>query len=693
VREFDSAQTRCTPELQLPLNAGILSDIKESTEPAMAEEPPPRSTSPPPTPVESGPVPASPAAHAHHGLPQFRFLEELKRRNVGRVAILYLVIGYLILEVFGVFVHLLELPAWVGRSVVLLMAIGFPIALLLAWIYEITPEGLKPTEEVAPHKSIRRETGKRLDRAIIAALSVALAYFVIDKFWLSRHAGVSAGGAVTAQSDERRAQPAPVPVASAVAISDKSVAVLPFLDMSEKQDQEYFSDGLSEELIDMLVKIPDLRVPARTSSFYFKKRSEDIPTIARRLLVAHILEGSVRKSGNHLRITAQLVRADNGYHLWSETYDRKVDDIFKVQDEIATAVAAALKLTLSGNALPRTTGTSNVEAYNLYLQARAVQRHDDSQDGTEHALGYLRQALTADPRYAAAWARRSMLLGDLNFHLTRTPAGAEAANDPQGATRRTAAASALAQAHDAVKEALKLDPNLPEAHLAAARLLLGWDGNRVAAEEEVHKAVSLDPKDPLALAFAARLAAQRGDFDWALAAAMRAIAVDPTDPAKYDALAEIYYHAGNYSEALATVRKEWELAPGLVGKHWSISQILFAKGQVAAGLAELDLDPDSRSAYCLGCGFRVMMYDALGRKAEAEVALSRLKREHPDDGAYEFARIHAERGQLDLAFQRFEQAISLHDDSVQWLKFDPLLKNAQRDPRFRLLLRKVGLPE
>ena len=656
----------------------------------MPDEPQLPSPAPPPSEQQ---VPAPHHAHAH--LPSFKFLEELKRRNVGRVAILYLVIGYLILEVFGVFVHLLELPAWIGRSVVLLMVIGFPIALLVAWIYEITPDGLKPTEEVAPQQSIRHQTGKRLDRAIIAALAIALGYFVVDKFWLARHAEEHVAAAGRA---EQAAPPVQLPATPATAISDKSVAVLPFLDMSEKKDQEYFSDGLSEELIDMLVKVPDLRVPARTSSFYFKNRSEDIPTIARRLMVAHVLEGSVRKAGNHLRITAQLVRADNGYHLWSETYDRKVDDIFKVQDEIAAAVVAALKLTLIGKTVARTTGTSNVEAYNLYLQARAIEKHDDSRAGTERALEYLSQALAADPHYAAAWARRSMLLADLNFHLTRMPAGSNLASRTADEVRKAAeagaaATKALAQAHDAVNEALRLDPGLPEAHLAAARLVLGWDGNRLAAEQHVSKAVELDPRDAFALSFAARLAAQRGDFAQALIAAKQAIDADPADPQRYDVQAVIYYYMGNYSEALASARKEWELAPALSGRHWFQAQVLFASGQVAAGLAELDLDPDSRTAYCLGCGFRVMMYDALGRKAEAQAALDKLKREHADDGAYEFARIYAERGQLDLAFEYFERAVAIHDESLQWLKFDPLLKNVQSDPRFKTLLHKIGLPQ
>ncbi len=269
---------------------------------------PPAAVEPPPRGTEDGASHISGHPHSRHQRIELRFLEQLKQRNVIRVGILYLVVGWLILDPVHVVFHMLEVPPWANRLVLVLMAIGFPAALLFAWVYEVTPEGLKQTVEVDPRRSIRKMTGQRLNRAIVVAMALALAYFVVDKFWLSQHL-----------TTEHPATPiASVALSTAPAtttISDRSVAVLPFLDLSEKQDQEYFADGMAEELIDMLTKIQDLRVPARTSSFYFKGKSEDIPTIARRLMVAHVLEGSVRKSGNHLRVTAQLVRADSGYHL------------------------------------------------------------------------------------------------------------------------------------------------------------------------------------------------------------------------------------------------------------------------------------------------------------------------------------------------------------------------------------------
>jgi TolB-like protein len=236
--------------------------------------------------------------HAHHSALQFRFLEQLKHRNVIRVGILYLVVCWLILDPIHVLFHMLDVPVWANRLVVILMAVGFPAVLLFAWVYEITPEGVRPTAEVDPDRSIRQQTGQRLNRAIVVVLVLAVAYLLTDKFWLSKRVTTEQAATPAATSV------APATAPAATGIPDKSVAVLPFVDMSEKRDQEYFSDRLSEELINMLSKVSDLRVPARTSSFYFKGRPEDIPTIAKRLMVAHVLEGSVRTSGPHLRVTA-----------------------------------------------------------------------------------------------------------------------------------------------------------------------------------------------------------------------------------------------------------------------------------------------------------------------------------------------------------------------------------------------------
>ena len=286
--------------------------------------------------------PTDAPAHAHLSLFQSRFLEQLKRRNVGRVAILYVVVCYLILEPFEMFFHLLELPAWTGRTVVFVMVLGFPAALLFAWIYEITPEGIKPSVEVDPTQSIARQTGRKLDRAIIAVLAVALTYFVLDKFWLSKHA--------TAQPKEfaphETAARAPAAAASTEAPATEasfappahSIAVLPFVNMSGDTTQDYFSDGISEEILNSLSRLNALQVAARTSSFSFKGQNIDITNIGHKLNVGAILEGSVRRTSNTVRITAQLINVVSGFHMWSQTYDRKLTDVLKVQADVASAV-------------------------------------------------------------------------------------------------------------------------------------------------------------------------------------------------------------------------------------------------------------------------------------------------------------------------------------------------------------------
>ena len=326
------------------------------------------------------------SGHSHAHLPHFDgILQKIKQRNVGRVAILYIVVSYLILEPFEMFFHLLDLPVWTGRTAVALMVLGFPIALLFAWIYEITPTGIKPSTEVDPQQSIARQTGRKLDYAIIAVLAVALIYFVADKFWISKRVAVATPAATVI--------PAVVSAPAALVIPEKSVAVLPFVDMSEKKDQEYFSDGLSEELIDKLTKIAELRVPARTSSFYFKGKQATIGDIAKALSVAYVLEGSVRKSGKTLRITAQLIKTDAGFHVWSETYDRPLNDVFKLQDEIAEAVVKALKVSLLPAAAVTSKGTRNIDANDLYLQAVFLANLQLSEDGAKRSVELLSRAL------------------------------------------------------------------------------------------------------------------------------------------------------------------------------------------------------------------------------------------------------------------------------------------------------------
>jgi adenylate cyclase len=617
-------------------------------------------------PASGADAPVSHASAQSHRFPlQIPFVEQLKHRNVGRVAVLYIVVSYLILEPLSVFLHVLALPEWIGRTMVLLMVIGFPAALIFAWVYEITPEGLKPTVEVEPSRSIRKQTGQRLNRAIIATLCVALAYFVVDKFWLSKRVATEHPRASVATI-------APASPAPAAAVSEKSVAVLPFVDMSEKKDQEYFSDGLSEELIDMLTKVPDLRVPARTSSFYFKGKSEDIPTIARRLMVAHVLEGSVRKSGMTLRITAQLVRADNGYHLWSQTYDRKLDDIFKVQDDIAGAVVSALKVSLADSSTLKVTTPKNTEAYTLYLRGRAINREAITRAQFDSAAGYMRRAIKVDPTFAAAWAwLANVLTNEITYNYVRGDAVA-------------------AEMGRAVERALALDPNSSVAHTAKGGIYWNIDWDWEAGLAEFQKAYDLDPTDANANnELGVALLTLRSESDTALALYQKAIELDPINSDYYGNIGFYYLAVGKLPEAETALRKAIDLFPTGENLHGLLGQVLLLRGEAAAALAEFQRDPDEsnqRSGAALA-------YFALGRRVEANAALLEMERLDATTHASNIAEALAYRGEIDQAFAWLDRSYQERDYGITQLNHDPLMKSLHGDPRWKAFLRKMNLPE
>jgi adenylate cyclase len=618
----------------------------------------------PPSGGAQPPTSSGPPSHGHGPRIEFRFLDELKRRNVWRVAILYLVVCWLILEPVHVIFHMLEVPAWANRLVIVIMALGFPAVTIFAWVYEITPEGLKPTDDVAPQRSIRLQTGRRLDRAIIAVLSLALAYFVVDKFWLSKHLA----------AERQTAQVAPVAfstTSAVTAVSDKSIAVLPFLDMSEKKDQEYFSDGLSEELLNLLSKVPELHVAARTSAFSFKGKSDDIPTIARKLLVAHVLEGSVRKSGNHLRVTAQLVRANNGYHLWSETYDRQLIDVFKVQDEIAGAVVTALKVSLLGGEPPHATTTQDTRAYTLLLQARFIGNRGTDED-FKKCIEYLEQAVRLDPTYAPAWA-----------YLSRTLSAAAS----EGVIPRQPGRE---RALRAAERALAIDPKLASAHLAMGKIRLMFDWDWAAADAEIKQARELDPGDSGPLVWAGIFAKVVGRLGDALPLYQQAIALDPVNPRHYVTIARAYYAMGRFSDAASAVRKALELSPAMPGVRGFLGILeLHAGAEPAAALAEIDRDTDQENREIC----RALAYHLLGRKVDADAALARVEETYAASSPYAIAMIHAERREVDQAFHWLDRAYEQHDDFVYELKVDPSLKNLRDDPRYKMFLRKLKLPE
>jgi TolB-like protein/Flp pilus assembly protein TadD len=527
--------------------------------------------------------------------------------------------------------------------------------------------------------------------AIVAVL-IAGAFLVVGKLRLSK-------------DEPQRTSVLPVAsmaVPAAPAIPEKSVAVLPFVDMSEKHDQEYFSDGLSEELIDMLTKISDLRVPARTSSFYFKGKQAKISDIAKELGVANVLEGSVRKAGNHLRITAQLIRADSGYHLWSETYDRQIDDIFKVQDEISQAVVTALKVSLLDGDTPSATLTSSREAYELYLQARSL-LHSGTSDDTLKAYADLQSAVKLDPKFAYAWATLSSILSQDSVDWTRVFKSGDSQPQPTELDRDVGPswsttdlnhdwgrswAQARAAAHAAAEQAIRTGPDLGVSHAAMGLVQSSLDRNWAAADAEFKKARELEPGRVGITIGAARLATRLGRLSEGLELANRAYTQDPLGYA-VGWLGHIQYLSGDLDAAQVSIRKEIELYPTQTGVHSQYAFVLLARGDPKAALSEFEREsaPQFRD---VGLPFAL---DALGRRSEADSAIALAEQKWGDGMAWNIACFYGSRNNSDQAFQWLERAYRQHDGGMNELKVEPMLRSLRHDPRYNAVLREMNLPE
>ncbi len=591
------------------------------------------------------------------------FLKTLKHRNVARVAILYLGIAWVVLQPIHLVFNMVGVPSWINRLVVVFMALGFPVAVLTAWVYEATPEGLKPRGSVDPSHSIAHLTGRRLNRAILSVLGLMVAYFLVYHFWLAKHLTepVAEGGRSATLAGATEA---------AIEVTQRSIAVLPFVDMSQTRDQEYLSDGLAEELLDLLAKIPELRVAARTSAFAFRGKAEDIPSIAKKLHVAHILEGSVRKAGSRVRITAQLIRADSGYHLWSETYDRDVTDIFKLQDEIAGSVVQALKLALLGGALPARAAPKSSEAYSLYLQGRFLAELH-TKESLLKAIDYFGRATRLDPAYEPTWTALSLVYSDT------------------AARGFVSADQALAQAREAASKALALDPKSARAHVALGLIHMNIDFDWAGAASEFKQALAYDPGNVTVLALGGALELASGHTSRAATLFQQALARDPLHASSYNNLGIAYYAEGRLTEAEAAFRKSIEIKPAQSYTHSGLGLVLLSEGKKDAALAEMGVDSDDTWRLQ---GLAIA-YRALGKRAESDAALAELTAKYAKDAPYEIATVYASRGEKDKAFLWLDRAMAERDGTLGSIKVDPLLKALTADPRYAALIKKLGLPD
>ena len=457
---------------------------------------------------------------------------------------------------------------------------------------------------------------------------------------------------------------------SAVAVNPTSIAVLPFADLSPGKDQQYFAEGLAEELINDLTRIPGLKVAARSSAFQFNGKNEDPRMVGEKLGVADLLEGSVRREGNHVRITAELTKAADGFQLWSETYDRQVDDVFAVQDEIARAVSGALQaklLSVNDKLVSASSRSTSPEAYQAYLQGKYFSGRGQSREDLDKALSYADEAIKLDVKYAPAWALRSSVYN--------TMAAVALIDNAEG----------FRQAREAAERAIALDPGLASGYLGLALVQIYSDWNWAGAEASLNKAAELEPGSADVLRYQSYLSRSLGRLNEAIELYTQAVALDPLRANSYLGLGYLLYCAGRYEQAQAILQKALELNPQASNAHITLGKILLAEGRPQQALAEMEREPSEWGKF-IG---EVLAYHALGRQQDSDVALAQLVATHGNDSAYQIAEAYAYRGESDKAFQWLEHAYEERDPGVPELKIDPLLKNLRHDPRFTELLKKM----
>ena len=592
------------------------------------------------------------------------FFAELKRRNVMRLAGLYLVGAWLLVQVTGTVLPMFGAPDWLPRTIVILLAIGFVPALIFSWIFELTPQGLKRDEHVAPEQSIAPQTARRMDRMIIVVLVLALGYFAFDKFVLTprREAAFAASF---------------IPNETSPGAKRQSIAVLPFVNMSADKNDEYLSDGMTEELINALAKVPGLRVPGRTSSFAFKGRNdEDIfHEVGERLHVATVLEGSVRKAGEKLRVTAQLINVSDGYHLWSKDYDGDLKDILNFQSNVAEQVVQALQVKLGveeKRALAKK-ATENPEAHRLYLLGR-YEFTKYTQAGWNNAIRYYEQALRLDPGFALAYCG----LADNYAYM-----GSVVMPEKE----------AIAKEKEFAQKALQLDPQLAEAHMSLGlALVAAFDWRK--GMKEFDRALELNPN----LAFAYELQAWTlnglGRFEEAMSKDKQAIELDPLNPFLQMSLSFFQYWAGRYDDAIAQARKTLEMDPNSAISHLLIGLSFLKKGDTAGAIEELQKAkvPDPGAWYQ---GFLGYAYAVSGDRVKASQALRDLeelaKTQYVSPTA--FVTIYLGLGEKEKTLDWLEKAYEEQDSACWYLKIDQLYDSVRNEPRFQAILKKVGLDQ
>jgi len=582
------------------------------------------------------------------------FLSELKRRNVYKVAIAYLVAGWAlsqgIAQVFPVF----EISNWAIRMIVLLIVLGFPVAVVFAWFFEITPEGVKRTEvaDAMPPASVGRKRYAWIYIVVIGAVISAALFFM---------------GRYTAQNKTAATAPNDIP--------SKSIAVLPFDSLSEDKSNAYFAEGVQDEILTRLAKVADLKVISRTSTQRFKSAPSDLRDIAKQLGVMNVLEGSVQKASDQVRVNVQLINALTDAHLWADTYDRKLTDIFAVESEIAKTIADTLQAKLSGSEQHAIAArpTENTEAHQLYLKGRFFWNKRTGND-LKKSIDYFEQAIAADPNYALAYAG----IADAYVWLPGYTAGT-----PQDCYPKAKAAAT---------KALQLDDTLAEAHTTLALAIWLYDFDSSQAIKEFQRAIELNPNYAIAhQQYGNNTLSALGRFDDAIVEGKRAVELDPLSLVINTDLGSDYYYARRYDEAIAQLRKTLEMDPGFYIAHLVLGQVLDAKGDRDAAIVECQkaraLNDDPSVLGVLG-----RAYGLSGNKMEAEKILDQLKELSKQRyvAAYSFALVYLGLGDKEKTLRWLEQSYQDRAGSdIGYIRVDPLVDSLRSDPRFEALAEKI----
>jgi TolB-like protein/Tfp pilus assembly protein PilF len=593
-------------------------------------------------------------------------LSELKRRNVFRVALLYAVSAWVLLQVGDLLFDALDVPPWGLKLLLSLLLLGFPVAIAFSWVYELTPEGLKREHEVDRNASITSQTASRLNVLIVGLLVLAIGLVLGDRFF-DREAATPGPAAASSAAPAAPTGPA---AGASPADSAASIAVLPFVNMSEEKANEYFSDGLTEELLNVLANVPGLRVIARTSSFAYKGKDVKIADVARELDVDHVLEGSVRKAGNRVRITTQLIRASDSSHLWSKTYDRDLNDIFAVQDEISDQVVDALKLRLlQEEKAPEIGGTHDAKAYEAYLHGRFLRNQGEAETTLRAALAAFDEAIDLDPAYARAHAARAEALGVLasNAYLPFE--------------------SGFEQARQSAKHAIELAPDLAEGYLTFGFILFSVDLDSAAAAAAGERALALNPGSFDVQRSYASFQSSMGRHDAAIAAAEKAVELDPIAPQAYVSLSSALVNARLYEKAEAVARRAVTLAPERPVVQGTLGLALHLQGRRKEALVAIDRE---RLDWIRMTG-RALVFASSGQPDLARAELSAMQEKFGDAASYQYAQICAVLGDHDEAFRWLANARRVRDPGLMGnVLVDPVLDPLRKDPRFDELLRELG---